>query len=496
MQMDASISRRQFIKKSGGAIAALSAMPAASSSQSMDGLPNIVFIICDQMRGDAMGCAGDRMARTPHLDRMAEQGIRFRNFFSNSPVCAPSRVSFFTGLYPHQHGKLTNRSGEFISDLKDSMLGYFRAKGYRLGWVGKNHTYVKDCLEELDTWKDRGREPFRAYSKYVPPHWHSDTLLPEESCYPGINTDDSIEFINQAKQGEPFFLHVSYFDPHPPYMAPSEYTSQYCSRDMKIPDYIDPAQLSDRLAEQQKALHYDQIKESDLTETLRYYYAAIEYGVDKQVGRILDALEQKGMLQNTIVVFTSDHGDFMGHHHMVRKGMFLYDHLLHIPFIMYAPGRLPAGEVVNTCCQSIDLYPTLVEMTGGKADETLPGRSMVPFVHSEEDPERMVFASAKYSDLPDGYWSDPEPRLHPESDVPFHTRVERITWKDEQATLMIRNREWKMILNESRKPELYHMNDQHTETRNVVDDPGVQNIRKKLKAELVKVWNDPDWKTS
>jgi len=237
-----------------------------------------------------------------------------RDFLKKTVKTSAAAFAAFTA--PHQHGKLTNQSGKFIESLSGSMLGHFRRRGYRIGWVGKNHTYSKKVLESLDLCVIRAREPFRAYSKFVPPYWHSDTLWPEEKCHPRMNTDDAIKFINSAKKNEPFFLHISYFDPHPPYMAPSEYTSKYPSKEIVLPPFVHPEKLSARLDEQYRALHYDRIKDTDLTETMRYYYASIEWGVDYQVGRILETLRNKGLIENTIVVFTSDHGDFMGEHRM------------------------------------------------------------------------------------------------------------------------------------------------------------------------------------
>jgi len=491
MKTNQMINRRGFLKKGTqvtfGAMLA-SYAPAFLRAESVP--PNVVFIICDQMRGDAMSGLDSPNAHTPNLDKMAASGTLFENYFTNNPVCAPSRVTLFSGLYPHQHGKLTNPTGRFIESFEGSMLGYFRNRGYRLGWIGKNHTYTKEVLRSLDTWEDRAREPFRKYSKFVPPYWHSDTLWPEEKCHPRMNTEDAIKFINAVKKNEPFFLHISYFDPHPPYMAPSEYTSKYCSKDMVLPPFVHPKKLSDRLDEQCRALHYDRIKDSDLTETMRYYFASIEWGVDYQVGRILRTLEEKGLSDNTIVVFTSDHADFMGEHRMVRKGMFLYDALLHIPMIWYAPGRIGKGIRVKNLTQHVDMFPTLLDLTGGKAKNELPGRSLKPFLQgkSKKEEDFTIFASAAYSDLPPNYFNNPEPPYKHDSDVPFHTRIENLTWKDDHRTVMARTREFKLILNESRSPELYHMDDKWIEKENIADKKEFASQRKSLEAKIKSVW--------
>jgi arylsulfatase A-like enzyme len=493
LMISTKINRRDFIKKSGKITAATSITLGAPSlilGKSNSVPPNVIFIICDQMRGDAMGCVGNPNARTPKLDKMAAEGALCENFFANNPVCVPSRISLFRGQYPHQHGQLTNRSKKIISSIDDTMLDHFRKRGYRLGWIGKNHTYTKDILASLETWENRAREPFRRYNEFVPPFWHSDTLWPEEKCHPRLNTDGAIKFINQAKKNEPFFLHVSYFDPHPPYMAPSEFTSKYCASDMKMPPFVHPGKLNPRIEEHWRALHYDKMTDTDLLETMRYYYASVEWGVDFQVGRILEALAKKNLTENTIVIFTSDHGDFMGEHRMVRKGMFLYDALLHVPLICYAPGIIKKGMRVKNLSQHVDIFPTLIDMTGGSSGDDFPGRSLLPFLNGEtkEDKDFAIMASAMYSDLPPNYFNNPELPYNPNSERPFHSRVEDLTWNDEQRTIMVRTPDWKFIQNESHPPELYHMAGGFVEKENVADKKEHSNIRKTLENKVKSEW--------
>ena len=170
--MNNTLNRRDFIKKtvatSAAAVVTFNA-PSILKGRSSSSPPNVVFIICDQMRSDALSCLGHPNARTPNLDKMAAAGALCENYFANNPVCLPSRITLFSGLYPHQHGSLANKGGKLINTLSGSMLGHFRRRGYRTGWVGKNHTYSKKVLESLDSCSIRSRESFRAYSKFVPP---------------------------------------------------------------------------------------------------------------------------------------------------------------------------------------------------------------------------------------------------------------------------------------------------------------------------------------
>jgi choline-sulfatase len=324
--------------------------------------PNILFVICDQMRADALGALGGRNGRTPNLDRLASQGVVFENAYSNNPVCVPSRKSMWTSLYPHQHGSLVNKDGEML-ELPNTALGYFKERGYRIGYAGKNHAFTKKAMSSLEMASVRDREPYREYNEWVPPYWHCDSYWPAEQTYAHLNTEDALRFLG-ARDRTPFFLTVSYFDPHPPYMAPSEYTSRYTSREMRLPEFVDPKKLSPRLDEYYRALRFDRVKDTDLTEAMRYYYAAIEWGVDHQVGRIVGDLEKRGILDNTIIVFTSDHGDFMGEQRIAGKGMFFTESLLHVPAIWRVPG-MRKGHRNSDFVQGIDILPTLADLTGG-----------------------------------------------------------------------------------------------------------------------------------
>jgi len=448
--------------------------------------PNVVFIMCDQMRGDAMSFMGHYCAHTPNIDKLAARGISFDNYFSNNPVCTPARKSIFSGKYPHQHGSLTNRHGEMLP-LKDSMIGHFKERGYRTGYVGKNHAFTAAAMKEVDFVRVRDREPFRVYNQYVPPEWHSDTYWPAEETHAWLNTKDALQFIDGAGDGNPFFLTVSYFDPHPPYMAPPEYTSKYTSKQMKIPEFIAPSKLSERLNDFSRAMKADKIKDAALTETMRYYFASIEGMVDRQVGEIMTKLSSKGLLDNTIVVFTADHGDFMGQHRLVRKGMFLYDCLLHVPMIWSIPG-MKGGLRTRQLTQGIDYFPTLIELTGGKPRPDLPGRSLKSaFAGVPEPATRTIYTSASYGELSREI-VEKNKDSNEDPETPLHTLAEENSSSPKNRYAMVRTHDWKYLMSESRPPELYKMNDGFIERENVATKPENATVRHDLEQKLQAFW--------
>lgn len=472
--MNASSTRRRFLQ-------ALPLAPAVLGGAAKP--PNVLFLISDQMRAEALGALGRSPGRTPHLDRLAGEGVAFANCFSNNPVCLPARKSMFSSLYPHQHGSLTNRGGSGTLELRDTLLDDFRARGYRIGYVGKNHAYRNEAMEALDFTSVRDREPYRAYNRWVPPWWHCDAYWPAGETYAHRNTEDALRFLREGAR-EPFFLTVSWFDPHPPYMAPSEYTSRY--RGMRLPEFVPAAKLSPRLEEYYRALQFDRASDTDLTEAMRYYYAAIEWGVDAQVGRLLKELDARGLAGRTVVVFISDHGDFMGEQRMAGKGMFLCDSLLRVPMIWRAPG-VKGGRVARQAAQSIDIWPTLAALTGGRAREGWMGRSLAPCLRGEEDAGREVYTSAGYSDMTPELL-DRNSELHRKSDVPLHTRVMNHNMEPAHKTAMVRTREWKMVLSETRPPELYRMGAGWVERENLAGAPGAAAARRELEQKLAKWW--------
>ena len=478
-----SATRRQFLTT-----AAAAAAPTFLTGQANDRPLNVLSIVCDQMRGDCMSFLGHPNARTPNLDRLASQGVVFDRAFVNNPVCVPSRKSCFSGLFPHQHGSLTNRTKTFL-DWDDSLLGHFDKAGYRCGWSGKNHTYNSKALENLDFQSIRSREPFRAYNGTVPPHWHGDVYWPEDDCYPAVNTRAALEFLDGSKgSSDPFFLHVSYFDPHPPYMAPAEFSSRYAARDMRLPDSPAAAEMDERLAEFRHAFGMDRVPEADFLETMRYYYAQIEWGVDKQVGLLMQALEERGMAENTVVVFTSDHGDFMGSHGLVRKGMFLYDALLHVPMIWRVPGGAK-GARTSAFAQHTDLFPTLADVANAPAaPRDLPGRTLRPFLEGSKDAaDHVMYTSGGYAELTGNELNLP---LNP-TDVkgkPRHSQVLDRNMEPEHRTAMARTPEWKLVMTETRGPELYRMNGGVTESRNLAGERAHAGVRRKLESKLEAWW--------
>ena len=228
------------------------------------------------------------------------------------------------------------------------------------------------------------------------------------------------------------------------------------------------------------------MSDAELRMAMRYYHASVSYGVDRQMGRLLAALRRLKLEEDTVVVFTSDHGDFMGHHHMVRKSMFLYDSLLHVPMIWYAPGRIPAGQRMTELVQLVDLFPTFAEWCSEAAPDYCSGTSIKTALQGDESSlrDRTIFASAGYAELPEDYFDNPEPFREEEPKVRLHKRVKNVMGEDKYRSVMARTKDWKYIHSETRPPELYKLDGGTVERENVAEVAEYADVRKRMESIL------------
>ena len=301
---------------------------------------------------------------------------------------------------------------------------------------------------------------------------------PEESCFPHLNTESAIKFTD-GSSSDPFFLHVSYFHPHPPYMAPSRYAAPYNSGDTALADHANPAALSTRLDRFARAMGFHTLEREGLTETMRHYYAQVEWGVDEPAGQFLRALEERGLAEGTVVVLTSDHGDFTGEYGMVRKGMFLYDALLRVLLLWWAPGRIVSGVQTDALALSADIFPTRTELTGARDPPGASGVSLAARLLQGDSGRARILTSAAYGDLAP---SD-------EGQAPRHSRALRPTVRPMHRTKMVRIREWEFILNETEPPELYRIaDDRQKERRNLAGSAEYASKCRHLEARLAAWW--------
>ena len=393
--------------------------------------PNIVFIFADQHRHDAFGCAGNRLIETPNIDRLASQGVRFANAWCQSPICQPSRAALITGQYPHRLGVMRN-FGPDMDPAWPTFMRQLQRSGYRTANIGKTHYYAEGLVEpgedegDMRRFSDRvaafgfdhvveefdryvhavdGVEtPYTQYLKregvldayqaqikaiwrLTPRHWDGVTSpLSKEQDLTSFLTREALSWLRNDQgddDAKPFFLQLSYVQPHVPLMGDPDWAAYYA--DVDIPrgppaaagvDGKAPAGVAEAWADYLSWCGHhanSRLLDDDYVLTgARQYYAMISL-IDECVGKLVTELDAMGELENTLIVYAADHGEMLGDHGLMAKFNF-YRSSVQIPMIVRPPGGV-SGKTVDDLVELVDVGPTLLEYAGAEALEGIDGRS-------------------------------------------------------------------------------------------------------------------------
>ena len=437
--------------------------------ESKNSKPNVVFVMADQWRAQAMGYNGDENVKTPHLDKLASEEISFTLAISSIPVCAPTRASIITGQYP-----LTN--GIFYNDkpLKTeavTIAKVFKENGYQTGYIGKWH--LNGHKVDQDIWEERlkpvpkeRRQGFDTWKVMECSHEYNNSDYFDEDnnkqVWEGydaeVQTDSAIAFINKNKNN-PFFLYLSWGPPHNPYStAPEEFKAMYADKSLlklrpNVPDSLD-----------EKARRQ-----------LAGYYAHCS-ALDEYIGRLQRAIKAAGIEENTIFIFTSDHGDMLQ-----SQGQFAkqkpWDESIRVPFILKYPKKFNASKTVDIPFVSVDIMPTILGLSGLKIPESVEGTDFSPYLAGKEDLK-----------IDGGLILCP---------VPFH-EWSRIRGGREYRG--VRTKQYTYVRDLDGPWLLYDNLEDPYQLNNLVNHPAVAEIQKELDAELNKLlakthdeFNDADY---
>ncbi|MDX1683142.1 MAG: sulfatase-like hydrolase/transferase, partial [Phycisphaeraceae bacterium] len=377
--------------------------------------PNLLLIMTDQQRFDALGIAGD-WVDTPHLDRLAAEGVHFRSCVTTSPVCVPARASLLTGRYCHNHGIWDNPDG-FPAPNAPTWIQAIRNAGYETALIGKTHWHphqgdIRDnehllnhwgydivhetvgpratCrvrCEMTEQWEAKGlweahQEDYRQRFDHKP--WVvRPSALPLEDYYDTWVGQRCVSYLRDAPADQPWFCHVSFGGPHEPWDTPEPWASRYKPEAMPpARDY--PASVTDdrphgRLDDVPPVSRPEGLTDEDIA-AMRADYAGNVALIDDQVGQMLDTLEARGDLDRTAIVFTSDHGELNGDAGMIYKNYFL-DGAVRVPLIVRTPATATgpaAGQANDSPVEWIDVGPTLVDLAGGTIQHRQFGQSLAP----------------------------------------------------------------------------------------------------------------------
>mgnify|MGYP006291384965 FL=1 len=347
--------------------------------------PNILFINTDQQRWDTLGCTGCAVAKTPNLDRLAAEGVRFDACYTTNPVCMPARASFFTGQYPSHHGVWMN--GVPLDPRSDLIQHRLKEAGYRTALIGKIHLDTiwqrRDphpaygfevlhecegdpfCFDEYFRWLDDQDlyEPYMERFKAMGHNRGYTRDLPEEKHMNNWIADHVEAYLDErAREEEPFFLSVGFFDPHHPFDTVEPYASMFRPEDMPDPKRAEGE--ADTMPPTARARLNPHCDDRDaMRRTIAAYHASIAH-VDAMTGRILDALNRAGLAENTVIVFTSDHGEMLGDHGLLHKGPLFYEPAVRVPMIWRLPDSIRRPAVDTGFVSHVDIVPTMAALAG------------------------------------------------------------------------------------------------------------------------------------
>lgn len=376
------INRREFIRKTSvAAVGGLSlpGMVVGASAKAAKAKPNIIFIFADQLRSHALGCYGNDQLKTPNIDRLAKEGARFTNAISTAPVCGPFRGMLMTGNFPMKNGMVL--TDHFLRNPTPYFAQVCKAAGYRTGYIGKWHLDGYGRSTYIPPERRLGFEYWRAlectHSYFQSKYYHQDEKKPRtwESYDAIAQTGAACEYISSRKT-DPVCLFLSWGPPHSPYKAPAEYMKRFENSKIKMRGNVDDFETAEKMWRQSDTKvpeHFGKwpgrfianMKDKSNTQILmdyRGYYAAIET-LDDCLGRILDTLNRAGKLDNSIIVFTSDHGDNLGSHRQFGKQL-PFEESISIPFIVRYPKKIKPGTVTDALLAPVDMMPTVLSFAG------------------------------------------------------------------------------------------------------------------------------------
>ena len=430
--------------------------------------PNIIFFMTDDQRWDGLSRAGNPYIQTPNLDRIANEGAYFTNSFVTNSLCGPSRATCLTGRYSHNTGVKFN--GRFFPRDQETILETAGEQGYQTAFIGKWHNKPWGRDRKLDYYFG-----FRGQGRYYDPIIQENDG--EEKEYKGwvedILADKTIEFIKRPRK-VPFFICHWFKTPHQRCLPADRHKELFKDLVFKKPSTFDTDYAGKPRAVREADMKIggtgpdSYVKDWD--EFMRNYHRVL-IGVDENVGRILDVLDELGMAENTLILFTSDNGYFLGEHGFFDKRL-MYEPSLRIPLLIRYPRGIKAGTVIDEFALNVDFAPTLIDYAGLPIPEDADGRSLRPLLEGREIAWREDFLY-EYYEFPSVHMVRPNRG--------------------------VRTRKWKYIEYYGRRTEyeLFDLENDPDEAYNLIDDPQyaevVERLRKRL-FELRKETGDPDLK--
>jgi arylsulfatase A-like enzyme len=461
--------------------------------------PNIILIMTDQQQARACRREGFSLDTTPCQDRLAEDGIWFDRGYTTAPICLPARVSLMTGRYPSAHRCQTNQQAADVC-ATDNLPEILRRGGYATARIGKNHSHLgRDNFDHHFHLSHHGghgsdaprTEEETAFDDWIVALRHGVAMepapFPVEATTPARAVTETCRWIDTVRT-QPLFVWLSIPEPHNPYYVPEPYFSLFHPDDL-------PPPIADAEAGASKGAPYRQLQKlekmgmPDIDERMaRYrtnYYAMLRL-IDDQIARLLEHLEKQDLRDDSLIVYTSDHGDYVGDYGLMRKGAGVSESLMRIPFICSGAGVKKQGRS-NAHVSLVDILPTLCEATGRPLPVDVQGRSLWPLLQGESRPPDEFAGGMAEQGFGGRQWTDdddidPAP-YSTDSPIHFHELNPMV---QSGSARMLRSGDWKLVLHESGDGELYNLDEDPAELNNRFDDPACASTRGELALELAR----------
>lgn len=439
--------------------------------------PNIILIYTDQQRYDTLGINGNPLIQTPNIDAWGAKGVHFTRNYVTTPICVSSRVALFTGRYNHTN--LSYFNGRQLFDRETDFATTLRNNGYHTALIGKDHCFGNQRLQtafdhtylashlgytEPQTEAEKRVNEVRKPTMQMP--FADDPIPPEQNVTASL-FDAARDYVDNHTDN-PFFLWLSIPDPHPPFMVCEPYASMY--NDIAIPAPArEDGEMDNKPFRQRQVVEWNaydrEYPNDDIDKLRRIYWGMVSY-IDTEMGKLLNHLDATGMADNTIIIFTSDHGDYMGDHHMIRKGPHVYEALTHVSFIASWPGHFPARST-DAMISNIDILPTLFDLIDLDVPKGVQGQSFASVLTGKNDHHRdCIFLEH----------GTPGPALQPGELSPAKERelgdgVHHLCAEiNKGRTKGVRSDRWKYVTTEGDVDELYNLQNDPNELHNLAQD--------------------------
>ncbi|MCL4401782.1 MAG: sulfatase-like hydrolase/transferase [Acidobacteria bacterium] len=496
--------RRQFLQVlSTGAAGALS--PAlkgrAEGAQPQQERPNILIIMADQHRAGLTRRSGFPLDTMPALDGLASRGVAFDRAYTTSPLCVPARISLLTGRWPHAHRVRQNSAPRFAVFEKD-LFDVARELGYKTALTGKNHSHLTPA--KADFWRpymhtegwlpDPPPKEFVAYDDWIkhlnPGMSLQATPFPVETQFPHRIVSNAIEFI-QGAGTQPFALWVSFPEPHNPYQVPKPYF------DMFPPDSVPPRAVGPEVLKS-KGFKWEWLRQLEAStfpgydenwRRTRSNYLGMLRLINDQVDRLLHHLETSGKLENTIVVYVADHGDFFCDYGLMRKGVELPEVLTRIPMVWAGWGVRPQSKL-PAFVSLADVLPTLCDAVGAPVPHGAQGRSLWPMLQGRDYPREefeTLYSEVGFGGMNYGPGDDIDPKWGRSlrfGTIPACDELNPVTQSGDMK--MVRRGDWKLIFDMMGNGQLYNLAEDPYELKNLFGQPHAAATQNQLTADLLR----------